>query len=467
MDIIIFGAGKYYENRKWSFQNYHIIAFLDNNPDLWKKKKNGVQILPPQKIQELVYDAVIVMSKSAAEMQRQLVDLGVSEEKIYHFYELSLLTEYDEVMLYYSGNLWLNHEKTQILLLTHELSLSGGPMVVLEFGRLLKSMGYMPVIASLADGKLKETILAEGIPVVVCGNISKYNKILWDWIDQFPLIIANTIAFFYFMNQSSGTNRKIIWWLHDIFDKNAAENSFPLKELTSNISIYTGGRLVKDSFYRNYGLKNMKIFLYGIPDQKPLYYRERKYCIGQKVIFAVIASVEPRKGQDIFIQAIQNLTEEERGQAEFWMIGKARNEWLQKFSDELKLLSEPIAEIKWIGEVDNQELMRLYQEIDVVVCPSRNDPMPVVVTNGFMFHKVCIVSDMTGQCDFIQNGINGFVCKTEDHLDLCNKMKWILKNPERMEEIGNCARQIYERVLSMDVFQKNAERIIRDKLESD
>ena len=178
MDIIIFGAGKYYENRKWSFQNYHIIAFLDNNPDLWGTQKNGVQILPPQKIQELVYDAVIVMSKSAAEMQRQLVDLGVSEEKIYHFYELSLLTEYDEVMLYYSGNLWLNHEKTQILLLTHELSLSGGPMVVLEFGRLLKSMGYMPVIASLADGKLKETILAEGIPVVVCGNISKYNKIL-------------------------------------------------------------------------------------------------------------------------------------------------------------------------------------------------------------------------------------------------------------------------------------------------
>ena len=34
MDIIIFGAGKYYENRRWSFQNYHIIAFLDNNPDL-------------------------------------------------------------------------------------------------------------------------------------------------------------------------------------------------------------------------------------------------------------------------------------------------------------------------------------------------------------------------------------------------------------------------------------------------
>ena len=182
------------------------------------------------------------------------------------------------------------------------------------------------------------------------------------------------------------------------------------------------------------------------------------------MIFAVIASVEPRKGQDIFIQAIQNLTEEERGQAEFWMIGKARNEWLQKFSDELKLLSEPIAEIKWLGEVDNQELMRLYQEIDVVVCPSRNDPMPVVVTNGFMFHKVCIVSDMTGQCDFIQNGISGFVCKTEDHLDLCNKMKWILKNPERMEEIGNSARQIYERILSMDVFRKNAERIIRDRI---
>jgi glycosyltransferase involved in cell wall biosynthesis len=46
-----------------------------------------------------------------------------------------------------------------------------------------------------------------------------------------------------------------------------------------------------------------------------------------------------------------------------------------------------------------------------LICASRDDPMPVVVTEAMMFSKVCICSENTGSANIIQDGNSGFVYK--------------------------------------------------------
>ena len=69
-----------------------------------------------------------------------------------------------------------------------------------------------------------------------------------------------------------------------------------------------------------------------------------------------------------------------------------------------------------------------------------------------MYGKPCIASDSTGTADYIDNGVNGFVCKTEDAEDLCEKMRYFIHNPERINEMGQEARKVYEEYFTMDKF---------------
>ena len=69
-----------------------------------------------------------------------------------------------------------------------------------------------------------------------------------------------------------------------------------------------------------------------------------------------------------------------------------------------------------------------------------------------MYRKPCIASDNTGTADYIKDGINGFVCKTEYVEDLCEKMRYFIHNHEKIEKMGQEARKVYEEYFTMDKF---------------
>ena len=104
--------------------------------------------------------------------------------------------------------------------------------------------------------------------------------------------------------------------------------------------------------------------------------------------------------------------------------------------------------------------MKKYEEIDVVVCPSRNDPMPVVVTEGMMMKKVCIVSEDVGQATILTDGESGLICRTGDAEDLCKKMKWAIDHKDRCVEMGNKAHELYKQFFSMEKFEHNVMKIM-------
>lgn len=78
--IVIFGLGRYYENRKDNLEQNTIIAYIDNDP----KKQNSQRgkVFPSKHIQELEYDYVVIMSKAFDEMKNQLLSYGVESHKI-------------------------------------------------------------------------------------------------------------------------------------------------------------------------------------------------------------------------------------------------------------------------------------------------------------------------------------------------------------------------------------------------
>ena len=90
--------------------------------------------------------------------------------------------------------------------------------------------------------------------------------------------------------------------------------------------------------------------------------------------------------------------------------------------------------------------------------------MPVVVTQAMMHRKVCIVSDQTGQAEFIVPKENGLVFKSEDRQGLKEALIWVADHRERIPIIGQNARKIYEREFSEEVMKEKLSAIFQNVL---
>lgn len=70
-----------------------------------------------------------------------------------------------------------------------------------------------------------------------------------------------------------------------------------------------------------------------------------------------------------------------------------------------------------------------------------------------MHMKPCIASDSTGTAEYIRDGINGFICKTGDIIDLRNKMQRFIRKPELIKPMGEEARKHMKNTLLWKCFQ--------------
>ena len=83
MRVIIFGLGKIYRDNIHSFPSQDkIVAYMDNNKELYGQCIDGLKVISPMNIADYEYDKVVIMSSYVNEIKQQLLCLGVSEDKI-------------------------------------------------------------------------------------------------------------------------------------------------------------------------------------------------------------------------------------------------------------------------------------------------------------------------------------------------------------------------------------------------
>lgn len=170
-----------------------------------------------------------------------------------------------------------------------------------------------------------------------------------------------------------------------------------------------------------------------------------------KMKFTTIGYVEWRKGQDILIDALEGISKEQLAGSEFLLVG-------QDSSVMACELRRRIAEKPWIrmiGTVSRKEIHQILESTDVLICPSREDPMPTVCAEAMMHHVPCLVSDAAGTAAYISDGVDGMVFKSGDIYGLQEKILWCIKNRNRMQRMGDEAYKVYETFFSVKAFEKN------------
>lgn len=339
--------------------------------------------------------------------------------------------------------------KKDIIAITHDLSLSGAPLVFLRTIRQLRKEGYFVLVISPCKGELLQTFIDENIPIIIDPLMMTEPSRLDAIIKDFDLILANTITTWRFVLQEKIKSKKVLWWIHEsefgveLAEKEAGVREalqkadrviFPSTQTLNRYSKYNINHNFTSMFY-GFDLDETNVISENIPNSPKL-----------KVL--QVGSVEYRKGQDITVKAINKIPEDRKDNFEFKFVGR----FLKKeYCDGVFKLARNNPSIHWIGQVTPDEAIKYIADCDVVVITSRDDPSPVVIYEALALGKPVITTPV-GNAELIHEGVNGYVIPFGDTSKLAEILLSLEGNKQKLVELGNEGRQIYLQNLTASQF---------------
>jgi glycosyltransferase involved in cell wall biosynthesis len=96
------------------------------------------------------------------------------------------------------------------------------------------------------------------------------------------------------------------------------------------------------------------------------------------------------------------------------------------------------------GHVGQADLPRWYHMADIYISASHVDGSSVTLMEALASGLPCLVSDIPGNREWIEDGVNGWLFRDGDVDDLANKILHALKNRKSLKKIGEAARKTAE-----------------------
>lgn len=464
MDIVIFGIGETYKNRKKFFQDnsdrINIVAFLDNNPKVQGKKLDGAAIYAPREIKNLCFDGIVILSiKYQQEMTAELLDIGIKEDLIWNFCTLKLTALRGKRTLYGSSKAVPGLNKGKILIVTTEMGFNGGTMVAVYAAKALQDRGYEVMLAAPGiHERLLQEIVEEGLNITIWDCLPYLYEEDEAYINYYDMVLVNV---FQMMNCAYAISkmRPVLWWIHEdrsiwksfYQDTQKEFHAIDTPEWMSRLQVLGVSNIAKEAFNHFYPSVIDRILPFGIPDR---YVNETKTeAQNEKTVFAVTAGFSVYKGQAVLIDAINRLARQEREKTEIWFIGPSGQN-----QQELEEICGDKSNMRFLGLLSHEEVIAILSRVDVLVCPSLIETMSMSSIEGMMFGKICITTDMTGVSDYIENGKNGFVVKANAPDELAKCISWIVNNRDKWKPVRAEARKTFEREFILDKFGERLER---------
>lgn len=331
-----------------------------------------------------------------------------------------------------------------VLLVSHMMNHTGAPILLLETGKMLQSAGYNVYVLSREDGDLRRKFLSVGIPVYVC---SECLLPTWD-ASILPIrvdfCLCNTILSWALYNSLSKSIPSI-WWVHE--NMHVDELSEDVKSALKDArSLFVPGKLTA-SYYSALN-QNISFLPYPIVDR----YVKSGNGPRKLIRFSVMGSLEPRKAQDVFVDAVNSLPASIAKQAEFEIIGsKIAGAYSVKLEKKLKKFGR----VHYCEALtDFNKYYEYVDSVDVVCCPSLEDPFPLTVIDAMMYGKLCLVSDRVGQSQVITHGVDGFVFPVGEVEKLADIIRYVIENKNKLTEYQRASRGLFEREFNYEACKK-------------
>ena len=353
----------------------------------------------------------------------------------------------------------------KVLLISHLMNLTGAPKVLLNMAVVLKELGYYPIIMALKSGEMNDEAKRLGIEFV---QILPYEdkelaKPIVDFANLFDYIVYNTVEGMRLAHIFNHTKACKICWLHEGDETLKRVNKKQIKRINLMDQIFSGSYYC-NKFFEPYleEDKVIDVLHYSIDEE----FVEMVVAGADvredtsKMVFLIVATIGYRKGHHILFEAIRQMTDKIRSKVEFWCVGEVIDTEVGEMLDEMLLEYECI---KKLGQMSNSKYLEILAKGDVLLCPSIDDPLPVVVTEALLIKKPVLISDGVGTARYIKDGVSGYVVEKGNSDALKKALEKIVLNQKDFKNIVRNGYDVYKTHFSTQTFFNNVERIFTSK----
>lgn len=316
----------------------------------------------------------------------------------------------------------------RILLVTHNLNFEGAPWFIFELARFLMGQPGVTVrVISPQPGPMREVFTAAGMPVEVWDITGTFTadspaaisralestarNVDWTGVD---LVLASTMVSFWAVHLAHAAHKPSLMYVHEsssirrFFGPILKPALFPVVEDAFRAAtrvVFTAEATRQVFDYLDVGgnfrllpswvdVTRIDAFV-AAQDKAAL---RRKYGLDpDAAIFVNIGSICERKGQHIFIRAIELLNEELRitypgRKLQFVMVGAREGTCLEALKQEVALHGLDQA----VFFPETGEIYDFYRLADIFVCTSFEESFPRVLLESAAFRLPIITTNVNG-----------------------------------------------------------------------
>ena len=350
--------------------------------------------------------------------------------------------------------------KPDILIQTHDLSLSGVPIFARDLAFSLKDQGQFVTVIAERTGELRESIVEKQLPVIIDPLILDTPHATEKFLANFDLVVANTILAWRLVLLAKSLHIPVVWIIHESdYGVNLVQENTKIHEalMLADQVIFPSKQTLRK--YREFNKKdNFISMLFGVEAPQNITQAHRmEMDQTRKIRIAHIGSVEERKGQDILIKAISLLPSGVKEMIDVSFIGRVLD---PGFYQRQLQASAGLSSVQWLGSLPHEQVWEHIYQSDILVCSSRNETGPLVVYEAMALGKAVVSTPVGAVPEVIQHGINGMIFSNEKPNQLTSILETLLLDRALIDKIGVNALQTYEKILQRQTFTAAIQEII-------
>ncbi len=195
--------------------------------------------------------------------------------------------------------------------------------------------------------------------------------------------------------------------------------------------------------------------------KKIIHYINDKFIKRHRLNLLFVAALDKAhyfKGLNVLIEALADL-KQYHWQLEIVGDGDQKK-FYQKLSNELGLGKQ----IKFRGQISDEDLIRAYQESDLLILPSinNNEAFGIVLIEALACGVPVIASNLPGVRKVFNNYQEGLLVDVANKTDLSKKIEFIFNNEKLRKSMAIAARQLAHKKYGLNLMKKKLERLFLD-----
>jgi len=167
-----------------------------------------------------------------------------------------------------------------------------------------------------------------------------------------------------------------------------------------------------------------------------------------------VGRIAPQKGLTILLEALKYLKTKVR----LLIIGSSSKHYLWYFDEVMELIKNinnvTIHKVEYLGILDIAEVVELYRQASLFVCPSIDEPFGIVNLEALSCGTPVVASNAGGIPEFIQHGVHGLLVPRNDPRKFADALQYLLDNHKVRKKMGRAGRQYVVENFSWDTVSR-------------